>query len=136
MTRKAPIATAEPDEPSASSSPADTAPAAADVAAVPVRRRADPKSPGARATRKWRARKAAGVRLVHVDLAEVEIDDLIKLGLIDPAKRTDNRELNRAVLAMVEDGIERRQPGTYTTRRNNPASQRLAAEARSRGRGW
>lgn len=134
MTGKAPIATAEPDEPSSPGPTTD--PAATDVKAAPVRRRADPKSPGARATRKWRARKAAGVRLVHVDLAEVEIDDLIKLGLIDPAKRTDNREINRAVLAMVEDGIERRQPGTYTTRRKNPASQRLAAEARSRGRGW
>ena len=92
----------------------------------------NPESPGARATRKWRARKAAGVRLVHVDLAEVEIDDLTKLGLIDPAKRIDNRELNRAVLAMVEDGIERRLPGTYSSRRNTPASQRLAAEARGR----
>ena len=124
MTRKTPLAATEPGEPSTGG----------DVVPAPVRRSGNPKSPGARATRKWRARKAARVRLVHVDLAETEVDDLVRLGLIDPAKRADNRELNRAVLAMVEDGIERRLPGTYGARRNNPASQRLAAEARSGGR--
>ncbi len=65
MTGKTTITAPGPGEPSTT----------ADVAAARVRRSGNLKSPGARATRKWRARKAAGVRLVHVDLAEAEVDD-------------------------------------------------------------
>ncbi len=65
-----------------------------------------------------------------------EADILVELGLVEPAKRNDSRSVARAVLALVEDGIERRLPGTYRDRRSSPASQRLVAEARLRSGRW
>lgn len=110
--------------------------AAPEAAATPVHRQRDPRSPGARATREWRARKAKGIRLVDVGLMTFEADILVELGLVEPAKRNDSRSVARAVLALVEDGIERRLPGTYRDRRSSPASQRLVAEARLRSGRW
>ena len=67
----------------------------------------DPASAGARATARWRRRKAKGSFVVPVELFNDEVHALVRLGLLPPGDASHRRRIGRAVADLVERVLER-----------------------------
>ena len=75
-------------------------------AAVPTRSR-DAASPGARATARWRRRKARGSCVVPVELFDHEVEALIDHRFLERADARARSRIGRAVAKLVEHVLER-----------------------------
>ena len=78
----------------------------ASSAAVPTRSR-DAASPGARATARWRRRKAQGSFIVPVELFDYEIEVLIRTGYLERAEAGARDRIGLAVSGLVWRVLDR-----------------------------
>lgn len=69
--------------------------------------RSDPASAGARATARWRRRRARGSLIVPVELFNDEVQVLIRLGLLPSGDASHRRLIGRAAADLVERVLER-----------------------------
>ena len=70
------------------------------------RRRSGPASRGARATARWRERRAQGSLVVPVELFAEEVEALVRTGWLDPRYAAARPRIGRAVADLVEHVVE------------------------------
>jgi hypothetical protein len=70
-------------------------------------RRNDPNSSGARATARWRQRRARGSLVVPVELFGDEVQALVRLGLLPPGDASHRGRIGSAIEDLVERVLER-----------------------------
>jgi hypothetical protein len=63
-------------------------------------------SPAAERMRLHRKRRREGMRYVRIPLHKSEVEDLIRLGLLQSEQRKDAQALQAAVLTLVYQGLE------------------------------
>jgi hypothetical protein len=64
-----------------------------------------PRSPGAERMRLYRRRRRSNSRVVRVEVADTEIEELVKRGYLGPNDRTDLTEIGLAASACLSDTL-------------------------------